>query len=170
MGVGGGRLEGLGRNPPPPFVQVVRKQRVDRWNNAHINSDHWGPRNWHLRFENIGHCGFTGSEMKPLLVKLQPIAFHKLLDMLLLLALCITLCWRFGCRFWGGFWDSNMRGDAGNIHQIFGQMSLIVENMTKTPNASVQFCPHNVHNLIILALFARAGADSPNVTNATWAN
>ena len=50
---------------------VVHKQRVDRWNKMLINSDHWGLRNWHIQFENIGHYRFTGSEMKPFLVKLE---------------------------------------------------------------------------------------------------
>ena len=39
---------------------VAHKQRVERWNKTLINGDNWGPRNWHIQFENNGHYGSTG--------------------------------------------------------------------------------------------------------------
>ena len=62
-----------------------------------VNSDHGGPRNWHIQYENNGCYAFTGSETNAFFGK--AISHLGLLHMFLLFALCITLCWRFGCRF-----------------------------------------------------------------------
>ena len=44
---------------------VVHRQRVGQRS--------LGTTNWHMRFDNIEHCGSTGSEMTPFLVKVQRI-------------------------------------------------------------------------------------------------
>ena len=37
---------------------------------AGMKSDRCQSRNWHIQLEKNAHSGFTGSEMKPFLVKL----------------------------------------------------------------------------------------------------
>ena len=70
-------------------------------------------KNWHMQFENIEHYGSAGSEMKPFLVQL--ITQRELLEVLLLLALCITLFWRCGCRLWGWFWEEVWASTAATM-------------------------------------------------------
>ena len=108
---------------------VVQKQRVATCNKTLMSSDYWGPETgtYSLKTLNV-----TDPQLRNEALLGQAILHCALLDMLLLLALCITLCWRFGCRFWGWFWDSNMRRDASIIHQISGQRQLSVEDMPKS--------------------------------------
>ena len=69
----------------------------------------------------VGTCilkiNVTGSRIK---ARLGQTLFHlEYLDLLLVIALCSNLCWRFGCRFGGRIWDNNVCRDASIVTVAF---------------------------------------------------